>query len=232
MARPGSAAAAAPNSPGVPDSPDAPDAADLSPAETSHAEARFYRGEALSDGRVTLRPAGAEHAARLYELMRDEQTLLLTGSAHSRERAGDVVAGRAEPWGSPEDLAEVYEAWSVAEDRLVWVIETDGEVVGELILMDLDPPNRSCALRLWITGARDRGVGTAALTMALDFAFRAVRLHRVSLEVFAHNPRARHVYERLGFRVEGTLREALWQDGRWVDAHVMGLLRREWVGED
>lgn len=47
-------------------------------------------------------------------------------------------------------------------------------------------------------------------------------------EVYAFNPRARHVYEQAGFVHEGTLRDALLIDGTWVDAHVMGILADEW----
>jgi RimJ/RimL family protein N-acetyltransferase len=50
------------------------------------------------------------------------------------------------------------------------------------------------------------------------------------LEVYAFNPRARHVYEKVGFEVEGTMREALRFDNDWVDAHLMAVLARDWRG--
>lgn len=202
------------------------------PGEELPRPVSLYQVPELSDGVVTLRAATGDHVEDLYALLRDRDTLVLTGSTDSTARAERIVRGEEQPFGSPAKLEEVYEGWAADEDRAVWVIMTEGRVVGELLLMDLDATNRSCALRLWITGARDRGVGTAALTLALDHGFRTVGLHRVTLEVFEHNPRAQHVYEKLGFRREGTLREALWQDGRWVDAHLMGLLSREWLGEE
>jgi RimJ/RimL family protein N-acetyltransferase len=57
-----------------------------------------------------------------------------------------------------------------------------------------------------------------------------VGLHRVELDVYDFNTRARHIYEKLGFVLEGTKREALWFDDGWVDCHVMGLLASEWRG--
>ncbi|TPK63556.1 GNAT family N-acetyltransferase [Mesorhizobium sp. B2-4-19] len=36
--------------------------------------------------------------------------------------------------------------------------------------------------------------------------------------------------EKLGFRLEGTRREALIWDGEAVDAHIMSLLKREYSG--
>jgi RimJ/RimL family protein N-acetyltransferase len=51
----------------------------------------------------------------------------------------------------------------------------------------------------------------------------------VSLEVYAFNPRARHVYQTVGFVHEGTKRHALRWQGAWIDAHLMALLTDEWA---
>ncbi|WP_022925366.1 GNAT family N-acetyltransferase [Serinicoccus marinus] len=57
----------------------------------------------------------------------------------------------------------------------------------------------------------------------------AAGLHRVGLEVYAFNPRTRRVYEKVGFVLEGTQREALRYADGWVDCHVMGLLASDWA---
>ena len=51
-----------------------------------------------------------------------------------------------------------------------------------------------------------------------------VGLHRVELDVYAFNERARRAYERCGFVVEGRLRDALRWDGEWHDALVMAVV--------
>jgi RimJ/RimL family protein N-acetyltransferase len=51
-----------------------------------------------------------------------------------------------------------------------------------------------------------------------------VGLHRLSLEVYDFNPRARRVYEKCGFRTEGVLRDALRWDGEWINATVMSIV--------
>ena len=55
-----------------------------------------------------------------------------------------------------------------------------------------------------------------------------VGVHRVELQVYAFNPRARHVYDKIGFSYEGTRRQALCWDGQWIDSHVMAILASEW----
>ncbi|MET1064639.1 MAG: GNAT family protein, partial [Arthrobacter sp.] len=49
----------------------------------------------------------------------------------------------------------------------------------------------------------------------------------IALEVYAFNPRARHVYEKVGFRYEGTGRDALWFDEQWIDVHYMSILETD-----
>ena len=177
---------------------------------------------------VRLLPATGEHAAALSRLMQDREVMLQTGSVHSTDRADRLATGEDAPDFTVRQLEEIYERWSVAEDRAVWVIEAEGEVVGEVLLLDLDAANLACGLRLWIAGRTGRGIGTRTLRAVLSHAFDTVGLHRVSLEVYDHNPRARRLYERIGFAHEGTLRDALRLDECWVDAHLMALLRPDW----
>ncbi len=75
---------------------------------------------------------------------------------------------------------------------------------------------------------RDRGFGTESVRLIVGYGFEQLRLHRISLEVYAFNPRARHVYDKTGFVAEGVLRHALRWDDRWIDATVMSILAPEW----
>jgi RimJ/RimL family protein N-acetyltransferase len=54
----------------------------------------------------------------------------------------------------------------------------------------------------------DRGFGTEATRLVLDFAFHALGLHNVLLTVYDNNPRGIRAYEKAGFRVMGRRREA------------------------
>ncbi|HWC81998.1 MAG TPA: GNAT family protein [Pseudonocardiaceae bacterium] len=119
------------------------------------------------------------------------------------------------------------------DDRLdLTIIErATGRYAGEVVLNDLDPDNQSCSFRIGLAGPEffGRGLGTEATRLILAHAFEVVGLHRIGLEVYAFNPRARHVYEKVGFVPEGTLRHALNWDGQWWDAHVMSLLAPDWA---
>lgn len=53
-------------------------------------------------------------------------------------------------------------------------------------------------------------------------------MHSVSLECVGYNERAIHVYEKLGFVLEGRRRQQLWFRGTWHDTVEFGMLESEW----
>lgn len=71
-------------------------------------------------------------------------------------------------------------------------------------------------------------MGKRMLAELLRIVFRELGAHRLFLDVFDHNSRARHVYESLGFRYEGVMREAANRDGHWCDLHLMAMLESEY----
>ncbi len=142
---------------------------------------------------------------------------------------------------------EQIEAWCASRpeqtDRLdMAVTDADtGEWLGEAVVNDWDPDNRSCSFRIALgANARNRGVGTEATRLHLpapatsdriiDYVFDVIddpSVNRISLEVFDFNQRGLAVYEKVGFVREGVLRDALfWQDD-FHDAIVMSILRRD-----
>ena len=105
-----------------------------------------------------------------------------------------------------------------------------GVLVGVSGLHQVDPIGRKAQLGLLIGSSVHwgKGYGTEATRLMLDYAFRTLNLHKVGLQVFSNNPAGRRVYEKAGFRLEGTLREDYFVEGTYVDVHCMGLLRSEW----
>ena len=72
---------------------------------------------------------------------------------------------------------------------------------------------------------RGRGLG-AALTSATLTEARRRRLVRIELTVHADNSRAVALYERIGFKTEGVLKDAVRLDGRYKDLILMAIVDR------
>jgi len=105
----------------------------------------------------------------------------------------------------------------------------EGRLIGDVELRHVQPENRSAELGIMI-GEREyrgRGYGTDTMRTLCRFAFEQMNLHRIELFVFADHQQAISVYERVGFRVEGRRRDAIYKHGRYHDMLVMGLLEGE-----
>ena len=77
-----------------------------------------------------------------------------------------------------------------------------------------------------------KGYGTDAMRVIVRYAFTELNLHRVTLDVFAYNPRAIRSYEKVGFKVEGRHRGALNREGRRWDEVFMAILKSDWEKEN
>lgn len=131
----------------------------------------------------------------------------------------------------PDDIRAWLQTRQDHHDRADWAIRRvqDGSFLGEAVINDFDPENESASYRIWLAGPDvfGHGYGTEATELVIDYALDQIGLHRLSLEVFDHNPRARRVYEKCGFIVEGRLREALLWDGTRHDSLIMAILRTD-----
>ena len=177
-----------------------------------------FRAEPVLEGDlVTLRSVTADDVPALRGIWEDAESLRLTGS-HPRE----PDEARVHAW---------YATRAAQDDRLDLAVvdRASGAVVGEAVLNQWSADDESCSFRIaLVPGTYGRGLGTEATRLICGYGFEELGLHRISLEVYAFNPRARRAYEKAGFVAEGVLRDALRWDGEWVDAAVMSILAGEW----
>jgi RimJ/RimL family protein N-acetyltransferase len=114
-------------------------------------------------------------------------------------------------------------------DAAYWVYEDpNGQVLGFAILEGLQSEHRSILLRRIVVGVTDKGLGRIFLSFLLDKVFESYNAHRLWLDVFETNTRARRVYRALGFREDGALREAHLRDGVFHSLVLMSLLEDEY----
>lgn len=173
---------------------------------------------------VVLRPFVAGDFPAVREALQDPEVVRLTGSR-------PIVWDRA----AEERLREWYGTRGDRTDRLDLAVEdrATGEWVGEVVLNEWDEHNASCNFRtMFGPRGRDRGLGTEAVRLVVGYGFGRLGLHRIALEVFSFNPRARRAYEKVGFVAEGVLRDVLRTGQGWADATVMAIIADDWDGQD
>jgi len=175
---------------------------------------------------VHLRPFVADDAGAMAAIFTDPDVRKLTGSVTSSDETFGVSP---EP---DEKTREWYATRSTVDERLdLAVVDVaSGDVVGEVVLNEFDAATRSANFRTLLgPAARGRGLGTEAARLIIGHGFDVLGLHRIGLDVFAFNPRARRVYEKIGFVVEGVKRDAFVFDGEFVDEIWMSVLEHEWA---
>ncbi|WP_209441042.1 GNAT family N-acetyltransferase [Streptomyces violaceorubidus] len=171
----------------------------------------------LTGDKTVLRPFTAADADTMWDIVNDPEVVRFTF-----EPTGELTLDRLRSW---------YGVRTADPDRLDLAVtdRATGELVGEVVLYEWDPAARSCTFRTLLgPRGRDRGLGSEATRLIVGHAFAQVGLHRVQLEVYADNPRARRAYEKAGFVVEGVRREAALRGGTRVDEVLMAVLDHEW----
>jgi len=80
-----------------------------------------------------------------------------------------------------------------------------------------------------IQSERNKGYGTEAVQMLVDYLFLKREIVRIQAVINTQDVASRRVLEKSGFKKEGKLRKALWDSkGKWADAYMYGVLRKEW----
>lgn len=127
-------------------------------------------------------------------------------------------------------LIKTFAQWRThANPGTRWGIEHDGELVGTCGLFKWNRAWNSCSLSCELApAARGKGLMTEALRTSLDWGFAHMQLHRIEALVHPQNAASHALLERLGFKIEGTLREAGFWKGEQHDLAILGLLARDW----
>jgi RimJ/RimL family protein N-acetyltransferase len=185
------------NSPRMP----APSLEDATATSEAYAEGRAVA--ACDDPRVEVRPstdADRLELARLFAVVAEERDGIAT-----------------EP---PVDVEERAREWRLDGD---FVAVADGAIVGNIHV----DRNRHGFGDIGMAVAKDwrgRGIGSALLACAIDWS-REQGMHKLCLQVFAHNEAGIALYRKFGFEEEGRLvKQYRRRSGELWDAIQMGLL--------
>ena len=122
------------------------------------------------------------------------------------------------------------ERYNQGGQRLTLFVRHRDELVGSLAFVRMDSANRTAEIGFWLVqNARGRGLMTDCCRTLLRHGFGPLQLHRVFLQTQTDNAVVFRLANRLGFRHEGTLREAALVNGAYTDLAVFGLLKSEFL---
>lgn len=99
------------------------------------------------------------------------------------------------------ERADRYFEEQQSPDRIVFMVMEGGRPVGEVKLKYIDHGAKQCSLGIHLQNdrAKNRGVGTAAERLALEYAFNVLGMEMVNADAVLKNKRSQHVLEKVGF---------------------------------
>ena len=116
-----------------------------------------------------------------------------------------------------------------ADGRFNTIIFYQSKPAGAIGFHNLDTVNRSAEIGYWVGAEFEgRGIITRCCRAVIDHLFETVGVNRVQINCNVENVKSRAVPERLGFKLEGTLRQVEFVHDRYGDWAVYGMLRDEW----
>ncbi|ABX42211.1 GNAT family N-acetyltransferase [Lachnoclostridium phytofermentans] len=179
----------------------------------------------LEGKKVLLRPFETGDWKIMIEILEDLEVKKLTGSVTSDEEANELLDAS-----NKEKIKDWYQSRNQQTDRLdlaIVDIET-GDLVGEVVYNDFNEDTYNVNIRILIgPSGRNRGLGTEAISLFIEYGFQVLNLHKIELEVYSFNPRAEKSYNKNGFILEGIRRENFCYNGEYIDTKLYGILKSD-----
>jgi ribosomal-protein-serine acetyltransferase len=139
------------------------------------------------------------------------------------------------PWAAiivDEDTArgflQRYADATARDGGRIYALWRNGEMIGGTLFRVFEPRDRMCEIGVWLApDATGRGLVGRAVEAMIAWAVEVRGMRRVEWHCVPENEPSRAVARRLGFQLDGTLREAFEYDGRVWDVEVWALLASE-----
>lgn len=167
--------------------------------------------------KIFLSPIEKEEISYFHQFINDMEMSVLTGTF-------SMVVNR-------EKEAEYFQDLEDTVQLGIHEMET-GKIIGLVEFMNISSIGRSAEIGISIgeSEERNQGFGREALELMLEFGFRTLNFHSIYLTVVDGNARGMHLYESIGFKEAGRLREHRFVNGIYRDVLYMDLLREEFKG--
>jgi len=123
---------------------------------------------------------------------------------------------------------ENYQQNRMSNIRLAVCCKETSQVLGAVYLLNIDWLNRNAEFAIWLgeENVRGQGVGNQATALALEHAFLDLNLHKVYLTVLETNKAAIGLYKKVGFKEEGTLVDAVYKNGKYMNMIAMAIIAK------
>ena len=105
----------------------------------------------------------------------------------------------------------------------------EGQWVGSMGFHTIELENGWAEIGYWLSKDHTgKGIMTDCVKAMIDYGFKTLNLHRIQIKCDSANVASKAIPERLGFNLDGTIREDRKHNGQYSSTLVYGLLESEW----
>ncbi|AHM60828.1 hypothetical protein D770_12870 [Flammeovirgaceae bacterium 311] len=129
----------------------------------------------------------------------------------------------------PYSLSRHQQALESKDEVHLKLMTADGSLAGFVLLAGRENPHSAVEFRRVVVSLKGMGYGRQAIRLVKEYCFERLMCHRLWLDVFEDNARARYLYSSEGFVEEGIMRECIKQKGLYRNLVLMSILQSEYL---
>ncbi len=164
-----------------------------------------------------LRPLRVEDVTRDYILaLRDEEVVRFTEARYTR-------------WTKSKVLDYVKNVNVPFQSQLIGIfLKENKKHIGNIRLLAFSKINKRVALGIMIFDKRQwfKGYGTESLTTICDYIFKVLGFHKICAAYYSINKASHKTFKKVGFKVEGVLKDHSMFNGRYIDSIRVAKIHR------
>ena len=113
--------------------------------------------------------------------------------------------------------------------QLRMVICIQEKAVGLIDLFDYDPQHHRAGIGILILSEyRSKGVAYKAIQLLANYAFTHLQIHQLYANIIADNTKSLKLFKKIGFKIIGTKKEWIFQEGQYKDELFLQLLNHDY----
>ncbi len=110
-----------------------------------------------------------------------------------------------------------------------FVILKNDTIVGRIGIYKIDYQNKTAEIGYWLGESyQNEGVVTLSCKALIQYCFDTLAFNRIEIRCAVENYLSQRIPERLGFKMEGILRQGEWLHLRFTDLKLYSILKEEW----
>ncbi|GKX51248.1 spermidine N1-acetyltransferase [Budvicia aquatica] len=137
-----------------------------------------------------------------------------------------------EPYEAFVELSDLYNKHIHDQSERRFIIEGQGARVGLVELVEINHIHRRAEFQIIIDPAHQgKGYASSAAKSAMEYGFSVLNLNKLYLIVDKENEKAIHIYTKLGFEIEGTLKHEFFINGEYRDTIRMCIFQPQYLAK-